>query len=97
MNRRGFLGALGLGASAFAMDPEALLWVPGKKTISIPKSVSQFAFEIPPGALDEINRLTNRYIVPGLIDDIFKSNVWLSNSTGFSFGGGITIQEPLKY
>lgn len=32
MNRRGFLGAL-LGA---ALDPERLLWVPGKKLISIP-------------------------------------------------------------
>ena len=33
MNRRGFLGAL-LGA--FVADPEELLWVPGKKLISIP-------------------------------------------------------------
>lgn len=32
MNRRGFLGAL-MGAS---LDPERLLWTPGKKLISIP-------------------------------------------------------------
>lgn len=33
MNRRGFLAAL---AGAFVTDPERLLWVPGKKLISIP-------------------------------------------------------------
>ena len=34
MNRRSFLAGL---ATAFVVDPERLLWVPGKKTISIPK------------------------------------------------------------
>ena len=34
LNRRGFLGTLLAGA---ALDPERLLWVPGKKLISIPK------------------------------------------------------------
>ena len=33
MNRRGFFAAL----SGFALDPERLLWTPGKKLISIPK------------------------------------------------------------
>lgn len=37
MNRRGFLGALAAGAAAFAIDPERALWVPGAKTISIPR------------------------------------------------------------
>lgn len=35
MNRRGFFASLA-GASAFALDPERALWVPGAKTISIP-------------------------------------------------------------
>jgi|ERR1019366_2426481 hypothetical protein len=34
MNRRGFLAAL---AGLMVADPERLLWVPGKKLISIPK------------------------------------------------------------
>ena len=34
MNRRGFLAAL-MGAAV--LDPERLLWVPGRKLISIPK------------------------------------------------------------
>ena len=34
MNRRGFLAAL---ASALVIDPERLLWVPGWKSISIPR------------------------------------------------------------
>lgn len=34
LSRRGFLGAI---AAALVADPERLLWVPGKKIISIPK------------------------------------------------------------
>lgn len=40
MNRRGFLNALGLGAAALTLDPERLLWVPGAKTIFIPKTLA---------------------------------------------------------
>jgi hypothetical protein len=36
MNRRGFLSTLGLGFTSLALDPEKLLWVPGKKRIFIP-------------------------------------------------------------
>ena len=36
LNRRNFLSSLLGTASAFALDPERLLWVPGKKLISIP-------------------------------------------------------------
>lgn len=35
LNRRGFLGSM---VAAFALDPERALWVPGAKTISIPKT-----------------------------------------------------------
>lgn len=37
LNRRGFLTAL---AGAFVADPDRLLWVPGKKLISVPKVIS---------------------------------------------------------
>ncbi len=39
MNRRGFLGGLIGAASAMVLDPEKLLWVPGTKTIFIPKAI----------------------------------------------------------
>ena len=42
MNRRSFLSALATAASAMALDPERLLWVPGKKTIFIPLPPSPF-------------------------------------------------------
>lgn len=44
MNRRGFLGALAASAAAFALYPERALWVPGAKTISIPKSLTEALF-----------------------------------------------------
>lgn len=38
-SRRGFFGLLGAVAATAALDPERLLWVPGKKLISIPSIV----------------------------------------------------------
>ncbi len=38
MKRRGFLNLLGAVAAGAAFDPERLLWVPGAKTISIPRA-----------------------------------------------------------
>jgi hypothetical protein len=42
MNRRGFFGALAAIAATATLDPERLLWVPGKKLISIPPPVRSF-------------------------------------------------------
>lgn len=36
MNRRGFFAAFAAIAAAATLDPERLLWVPGRKLISIP-------------------------------------------------------------
>jgi hypothetical protein len=38
-NRRGFLGALGALLGAAILDPEQLLWKPGAKLISVPKTI----------------------------------------------------------
>ena len=37
MNRRGFFGAISALLTGAALDPERLLWVPGRKLISIPE------------------------------------------------------------
>lgn len=36
MNRRAFLNALTAAAAGFVLDPERLLWTPGRKTIFVP-------------------------------------------------------------
>lgn len=36
MNRRNFLSLFGIGAAVAAIDPERILWTPGRKLISIP-------------------------------------------------------------
>ena len=36
MTRRGLFGILGAAVAAATLDPDRLLWVPGKKLISIP-------------------------------------------------------------
>ena len=36
IGRRGFLNALGAFAAGAVLDPERLLWVPGRKTIFLP-------------------------------------------------------------
>jgi hypothetical protein len=35
-SRRGFLAMLGIGAAVATIDPERLIWQPGKRLISIP-------------------------------------------------------------
>lgn len=56
------------------LDPERLLWTPGKKLISIP---SPEIVEYLP-LLDEINAITLEYLrsSSGLIDNFFKETPW---------------------
>ncbi len=39
LNRRSFLATMGVTAVAATLDPEKMLWIPGSKTISIPKLI----------------------------------------------------------
>lgn len=47
MNRRGFLSGLLGGAAALTLDHERVLWVPGKKLISIPKPSPRLLYRVP--------------------------------------------------
>ncbi len=60
MNRRGFLGMWGAAIAGATLDPEELLWVPGKKLISIPKPAVVLAqhFEI-----GDIITIAGRYAI----------------------------------
>jgi len=69
MNRRGFLGSLAAAISAATLDPEKLLWVPGKKTIFVPP------LNVNP-TLDELNQITLKYITPGLLDTLFRPDLF---------------------
>ncbi len=51
LNRRGFLAAI---AAAVTLDPEKLLWVPGKKLISIPAPAPNFETLYTPFTIDMI-------------------------------------------
>jgi hypothetical protein len=45
-SRRGFLSALLGGASALAVDPERLIWMPGQKKIFIPPPPQYRHFQV---------------------------------------------------
>lgn len=49
-SRRGFLSFLGAAAATAVLDPERLLWVPGKKLISIPQGNTTDWFDVPSGS-----------------------------------------------
>ena len=66
MNRRGFFQWLGMAAASLTIDPEELLWVPGKKTMVVMPGK-----EWNP-TLNEINQITLKYITPGLVDAVFR-------------------------
>lgn len=55
LNRRGFFGALAAAIAGSTLDPEKLLWVPGRKLISIPKPIPA-PILAHPTALDIVNQ-----------------------------------------
>lgn len=71
MNRRGFLAAL-IGAAAF--DPEKLLWVPGKKLISIPKPRALNGIRIRAGESISLHYCASHRCVP-MLPSIFKVTI----------------------
>lgn len=83
MNRRGFLRYLTGAIATATLDPERLLFVPGKRLISIP-SVRQ-------ATLDEINEISLKYIVPRMADAIFtKSPLYMISRDGIRrYVGGL--------
>lgn len=66
LNRRGFLAML---TAAFVADPERLLWIPGKKLISVPKPYF-------PPYVSEAEIIASRmaFVRPGL-----EKLVWVSS------------------
>ena len=76
-----------------AIDPEKLLWEPGRKVISIPSICSP--------TLDEINVVTQRYLreSPRLIDNIFKQDplMYFLDKKRIYVSGGNRILEPISY
>ena len=66
MNRRSFLNVLATAGAVAAMDPERLLWVPGKKLISIPKPPILIPTWIQiAGPLQQFNLSGSYGVVPG--------------------------------
>ncbi len=63
MNRRDFLAALIAGAT---QDPERLLWIPGRKTISIPAPITNRI--IGPGGYEQLQYFYNRYLLLGIAE-----------------------------
>ena len=75
MNRRAFLSMVAAGMAGSVLDPERLLWVPGKKTIFLP-SIQQ-----PVGMTFT---LSNARLVVG--DEFTIGGVWSTNPHGMSSG-----------
>lgn len=70
MNRRAFLASLASVAGALTLDPEKLLWVPGRKLISIPATPPVSGFTtvtglpmLAVGDVVEINGWPNKFVV----------------------------------
>jgi hypothetical protein len=84
MNRRGFLGLLAGVAAGAVLDPEKLLWVPGRKLISIP----------PPAVYSpQVSWYIDELILKGLAEPL-DSGHWVINPSAARFGlrQGDTIQ-----
>ncbi len=70
MNRRGFLGLFAGAVAGATLDPERALWIPGAKTISIPK----------PQQL----RMVSRYMLDGEVMEAIQSVFPICGMMAFS-------------
>jgi len=92
MNRRGFLGAM-LGAVAGAtLDPERLLWVPGRKVISIPRT-RVFTPQEMADTKAIMDRLVGHYYSRMWEEAMFKGTGWVRLSYE---NGRMEIVHPLS-
>ena len=76
--------------AAPALDPERLLWIPGAKTIFVPKAIAA-------PALDDLSVTT----LAALRSDVIVSSPWLkilkSYATHTGWEGGVFIQQDFLY
>ena len=72
MRRRGFLGLISAALAGAVLDPEKLLWEPGKTIYSIPSGVNLglVGYGCDP-IIDEINIATLKKIYPEMVSDNF--------------------------
>ena len=93
MDRRRFLQMVGLGGAAFALDPELLLWTPGKKTIFIP----------PAESIPVILNTTLAQSASKLIDNLFKISPMFTVEMRYGINGrrimeaGLRIEQRISY
>ncbi len=89
MNRRGFLGGLFGTVAALTLDPEKLLWVPGKKLISIPKRNQILTIEMVSFAMLKV--LHNNTIAMRKINGDYHG---LFSNTGAKIGDVVVVRRP---
>lgn len=83
MHRRSFLALLGLGVAAAAIDPEQLLWVPGKKTIFMPSTQPAYDWSMDHADVDSwtgVEYWYREYTPLGLPDWVTREAILLSKA-----------------
>lgn len=88
MNRRSFLGLM----AAFVADPERLLWVPGKKLISIPAATSTVYTKEAMELLRQFSYYFHEYFYRE--DPLLKA---LKAKHPTTIDGGTYVEQPLVY
>ena len=88
MNRRGFLSALVSAGLSAAIDPEKLLWEPGKKLISIPAPVCPDPLAI---------RFITRYSLDHLRNDLVFHRVAFVLSYPAIHGDTMNVRRPQHF
>jgi hypothetical protein len=106
MDRRGFLSALIAAGTAAAIDPDKLLWEPGKKLISIPRHRMRPGFwycvefetfsgkqglDFYPPALAELSEFAGRKLS---LDDVYTQV--RETRSGFSYRMSIADDEEFR-
>ncbi len=89
MNRRAFLSSLAAFTATMALDPEKLLWVPGKKLISITKPSASLVVsgsEFSDGDIVTFGNSTKMYRILLTVENSLR----LEEVKDFGFYGGVS-------
>jgi hypothetical protein len=88
VNRRRFLALLGLAAPAMVLDPEQLLWVPGRKTFFLPGGTAMI---VTPDwmAVEGLKILRNNLSLAGMVNRDYGE--------GLFPGSTVTLRKPARY
>ena len=89
LSRRGFLTALSAAMAGSVLDPERLLWVPGRKTIFLPPAAGNTFVTAEWMSREVLRMLSNNLTFAASLNRVYDDN--------FMVGQTVTARLPQRF